>query len=232
MASESEPSVTPAHDCWTKNPAPLPGAAQSGKGGRGELMVKLGTVVSALLASSCCWLPPILIVMGVSGAGMMQTIEQYRPLLGVVTFSFLGAAFYMTYRPRGGAVETCCEPAPAGTKRRFNMMAVNKVMLWGVTVMAVVFVFFPGVTAKLMGSGAATITADMHQTEVAVIGMTCDGWALTAKTAINSVPGVLAVEVDYESKKAIVGTEPGTEVPKEEILAALVDIGYGGTFVE
>ena len=142
-------------------------------------MVKLGTVVSALLASSCCWLPPILFLMGVSSVGMIQVIEEYRWLFGVVTFSFLGAAFYMTYRPRRGAVEACCEPAPAGTKRRFNMMAVNKVMLWGVTVMAVVFVFFPGVTASLMGSltgsGAAAITAEMQQTEVTVSGMTCYG---------------------------------------------------------
>ncbi|MDA1166614.1 MAG: mercuric transporter MerT family protein [Planctomycetota bacterium] len=144
--------------------------------GRGELIAKVGTIVSTIIASSCCWLPPILLVAGVSGAGMTAALEEYRPYFIVVTFSFLAAAFYMTYRPRkaaAGGVEGCCAPA-AVSGRRFNMMTMNKIMLWAVTAMAVVFLFFPQVVTGLFAS-SNEITADMDQTVIKVIGMTCPG---------------------------------------------------------
>lgn len=38
--------------------------------------------------------------------------------------------------------------------------------------------------------------------------------------------------MDYETKLATVGTEPGKSVPKAELLAALESIGYKGEIVE
>lgn len=105
---------------------------------------------------------------------MTQALEEYRPYFIVVTFSFLAAAFYMTYRPRraaGGEVEDCCAPTPG---RRFNMMTMNKIMLWAVTVMAVVFLFFPQVITGLFAD-SGEFTADMDQSVIKVIGMTCPG---------------------------------------------------------
>ena len=130
------------------------------------------------MASSCCWLPPILILMGVSSAGMIQALETYRSLFMVVTLIFLGIAFYFTYRPRRAVAadtEECCAPVSATGKRRFNMMALNKVMLWGVTVMAVVFLFFPGVVTGMFSPDSPEFTADMQRTVFTVEGMTCEG---------------------------------------------------------
>ena len=96
----------------------------------------------------------------------------------VVTFGFLGTAFYFTYRPRRsvtGDTEDCCAPVLVTGKRRFNMMALNKVMLWGVTVMAVVFLFFPGVVTGMFSPDNGEITADMQRTLLTVEGMTCEG---------------------------------------------------------
>jgi hypothetical protein len=104
---------------------------------RGEKVAKIGTVISAIAASSCCWLPLVLLAAGVSGVGIAATLETYRPLFIVVTFGFLAAAFYFTYRPRKGAAtgeHACCvaKPsekrgdccAPSG-RRCFSMMAMN-----------------------------------------------------------------------------------------------------------
>lgn len=116
-------------------------------GSKGEKIAKIGTIISAIMASSCCWLPLVLLAVGVSGAGIASTLEAYRPYFMVITFGFLGAAFYLTYRPKkavtsGGdgccgteptSGKDCCAPA---TKGRFNMMTLNKAMLWVVTVMA------------------------------------------------------------------------------------------------
>ena len=85
---------------------------------RGERIAKIGTIVSAIVASSCCWLPPLLIGLGLLFGfsadrmiGVMKgSIETYRPVFMVVTFGFLGMAFYFTYRPRRmakGCAEHC-----------------------------------------------------------------------------------------------------------------------------
>ena len=142
---------------------------------RAERIAKVGTVVSAIMASSCCWLPPVLILFGVSGAGMVAMLEEYRPLMMVVTFSFLGMAFYFTYRPRrvAGGQEDCC--AANGGRRRFNMMMMNKVMLWAVTVMAVVFLFFPQFVTAMLAPDTGQFTAKMNRTFLKIEGMTCPG---------------------------------------------------------
>jgi hypothetical protein len=168
----------------------LPGATQittvgstvGESSGRGELIAKIGTIVSAIMASSCCWLPVLLLAVGVSGAGIATALEAYRPIFMVVTFGFLGMAFYFTYRPRHARpgslpMADCCATQPAeGTgRRRFSMMAMNKVMLWGVTVLAVVFLFFPQYVTQFLGTGNDEITAAMTRTELKVEGMTCEG---------------------------------------------------------
>ena len=162
----------------------MPGAAQnqsedqSSPSNRGERIAKAGTVVSAIMASSCCWLPPLLLVFGVSGAGMIAAIEEYRPYMMVVTFSFLAMAFYFTYRPKKAAAagqEDCCAPAADGPTRRFNMMTMNKVMLWAVTAMAIVFLFFPQFVTGMLTTDTGEFTADMDRTTVKIAHMTCFG---------------------------------------------------------
>ena len=192
------------------------------------------------MASACCWLPLLLLAVGVSGAGIAATLETYRPLFMVVTFGFLGAAFYLTYRPKKAAAEGghgCCPTegseaddccAPTG-KRRLNMMVLKKVMLWVVTLLAVAFLCFPSYVGVLFGTnGAAAVTEDMNQAVFQIEGMTCEGCATTVAQAIRQVPGVVAVDVNYEKGQAVVGVKPGNPIPKEEILTALKKAGYAG----
>jgi hypothetical protein len=53
---------------------------------------------------------------------------------------------------------------------------------------------------------------------------------IKAETALGSAPGVLAVKVEYPSGMAMIGTQAGVPVAREEILAALESIGYRGEF--
>lgn len=209
---------------------PTPAMPSSSKG---EKIAKTGTLLSAIMASACCWLPLVLLAVGVSGAGIASTLEAYRSLFIVVTFGFLAAAFYFTYRPKqaaAGGGHDCCAPA---TKGRLNMATLNKAMLWIVTVMAVACLFFPSYAGALFGTGNENaVTTDMNRTVIQVEGMTCDGCAATVAQAIRSVPGVQAVTVSYEKREAIVGTNPSQPIPKNKILVALEKAGYGGSFVE
>lgn len=202
---------------------------------RGETIAKVGTIASAVVASSCCWLPLVLLAAGVSGAGIASTLESYRPLFIVVTFGFLAAAFYFTYRPtrktsdaNGSTSDDCCSPDSA---TRFNMMALNKVMLWAVAVIAVVFLLTPSYIGVFLGSNSPGVADNMQRSELTLEGMTCEGCSAIAANAIRSVSGVLAAEVSYENGKAVVGSAPCCDVPKESILAALERVGYRGTFI-
>ncbi len=213
---------------------PTPGQSSANKG---EKIAKAGTLVSAIMASSCCWLPLVLLAVGVSGAGIASTLEAYRPLFMVVTFGFLGAAFYFTYRPRKAAaghdccsteatrMDDCCAPTAKG---RFNRVALNKAMLWGVTVMAVAFLFFPSYVGAIIGGDGKAVTENMNRAVIHVDGMTCQGCAALVAKAIRTAPDVLAVEVDYEKGEAVVGTEICCPVPEKEILTAIQSAGFDG----
>lgn len=217
--------------------------------GLGEKIAKIGTVVSAIVASACCWLPLVLLAVGVSGAGIAATLEAYRPLFIVVTFGFLAAAFYFTYRPKktasegghgccppgqstaAGADADCCAPAHKG---RFSMMAMNKAMLWVVTILAVAFLLFPHYVGAILGTSGGqdiVVTREMNQAVLQIDGMTCQGCEAVAEKAIHTVAGVLAVEVSYEKGEAVVGVNASRDIPTDEILAALANVGYQGRFV-
>jgi len=209
---------------------------------RAEAITKVGTVLSAIMASACCWLPLLLVAVGVSGAGIAATLEAYRPLFIVLTFGFLAAALYFTYRPRksstveGDCCSTatdCCAVPNGGPKRRFSLMTFNKVMLWGVTLLAVGFLVFPKYASLLVASRQAeseTTNADLvRKTTVAIEGMTCEACSVSLEKAIRGVPGVLNAKVDYRNKQAVVSSEACCAFPKDEILKAIEDAGYSGS---
>tara|TARA_R110002096_G_scaffold11_1_gene73 strand:+ start:1167 stop:2357 length:1191 start_codon:yes stop_codon:yes gene_type:complete len=209
--------------------------------GRGEKIAKVGTIVSAIMASSCCWLPLVLLAVGVSGAGIATVLETYRPLFMLITFGFLGAAFYFNYRPRPASDAnqdaSCCDSTTVGesqcctpkTTLRWSMAAMNKVMLWGVTLLAIAFLAFPSYVGLLFGAGNnAVVTDDMNRAVLVIEGMTCEGCATTVSEAIKSVDGVIAVEVNYEIKQAIIGANICCPVPIAKIKSALAKVGYAG----
>ncbi len=207
--------------------------------GRGEKIARFGTLLSAIMASSCCWLPLLLLAVGVSGAGIVSTLEAYRPLFMTVTFGFLAAAFYFTYRPKkvglaGG--DNCCPTEPtieksccsSTSKRRFSMQTMNKVMFWWVTAMSIGFLFFPSYVGILLGGGGETVSEEMNRAVFKIEGMTCEGCAATLEKTLQFVPGVLAVEVDFNTGEALVGTMSCCLIPEEGILATVRKRGFEG----
>lgn len=91
-------------------------------------------------------------------------MQEYRPLFMAVTFGFLAFAFYLTYRPRDASTSGRRGPHQ-------KIMTLNKVMLWGVAVVAVIFLFFPQLfTSSVVADDV--FTADMDRTVINIDGMT------------------------------------------------------------
>ncbi len=75
-----------------------------------------GSVIGAILASSCCIVPLVLVTLGASGAwiGNLTVLEPYKPFFATVTFVFLGFGYWQVYRKREEACEVgsyCATPA-------------------------------------------------------------------------------------------------------------------------
>ena len=79
-----------------------------------------GGLIGALLTSSCCVLPLVLVSIGLSGAwiGHLTALEPYSPLFAAIALLCIGLGFWHVYVGNGGA---------CGTKRS---VLITKMALW------------------------------------------------------------------------------------------------------
>ena len=90
-----------------------------------------GGVFGALLASSCCILPLILISLGVSGAwiGSLTALEAYKPVFIGIAAVFIAAGFWHVYFRKA-------EPCEDGTAcARPDTARLTKAALWISTIL-------------------------------------------------------------------------------------------------
>ena len=94
-------------------------------------MSQFGSLLFALLASSCCILPLVLTFLGVGSLGLSTILLPYKGILMGVTGVVLTAAFYFTYRKPKDCDDGSCEvPRP-------NMLRFSRITLWLVTVLVI-----------------------------------------------------------------------------------------------
>lgn len=64
-----------------------------------EKLSGAGALVGAILASSCCWLPLLLVAIGAGSAvGVARVMDAYRIPFAVLALAALGSAWYFSYR--------------------------------------------------------------------------------------------------------------------------------------
>jgi mercuric ion transport protein len=92
-----------------------------------------GGVIGAVLASSCCIAPLMLLTLGVSGAwiGNLTALEPYQPVFLGVALVFIGLGFRQVY----------CKPKPACEEGSYcakpESALVTKTALWVATLLVV-----------------------------------------------------------------------------------------------
>jgi mercuric ion transport protein len=85
-----------------------------------------GSAIAAVLASSCCIAPLVLVTLGVSGAwiGSLSALEPYTPWFVAITIVFLGLGFWQVYVKEKPACEEDLYCATPASDR------VIKIILW------------------------------------------------------------------------------------------------------
>ena len=93
-----------------------------------------GGVVGAILASTCCVAPLVLLMLGVSGAwiGNLTALEPYKPIFAGVALVFIGLGFRQVYFK----VQPVCEDG--SYCGRPESALITKSALWLSTVLVVV----------------------------------------------------------------------------------------------
>ena len=88
-----------------------------------------GGVVGAVLASSCCIGPLLLITLGASGAwiGNLTALKAYQPVFVPVTLAFLGFGFWQVY---GKSKQSCDDDSYCASPSSDRLI---KVALWVAT---------------------------------------------------------------------------------------------------
>lgn len=91
-----------------------------------------GSLIGAVLASSCCILPLLLLTLGVSGAwiGHLTVLAPYQPVFLLATGGFLAAGFWAVYqRPK-----PACDPGSYCASPRSDQLI--RLALWTATTLA------------------------------------------------------------------------------------------------
>lgn len=182
-----------------------------------------GSILTAILASSCCIGPLVLAAIGVGGASFFAPIAKFRPIFIGITFAFIGVSYYFTY----GRKKACC-PGESPKRRLWT----QEVPLWVITVLAVGLTAFT-YTKDYIGTRDVKTPleskGDYKIVNLHVDGITCAGCAKTIKSALLGVRGVKAVSVSLENHEVEVGLKKDLDfIPIQELLEALEKKGYKG----
>ncbi len=192
---------------------------------RAGLIAAGGSVVSAVVASACCWLPLIHIAFGLSAGGVSSWFGQWRPLFLVVAAVLLCVGFYLIYLRK-----PACEPGSVCAVPNPKLRRFNRVMFWLATVAVVGFSFFPNyvgyfvvgtATAESSAAGANTVAVTLH-----IEGMTCEACATHIQSELMKVPGVKTAAVSYSEGQAAVTTDATSPASRNSLVEAVQRAGY------
>ena len=107
-----------------------------------------GGALGAILASSCCIAPLLLLSLGIGGAwiGNLAALYPYKLYFLVPTAALLAGGFYTVYRkPKAAACEEAGYCATPISDR------INKSVLWGSSVLVLAALAFPYFAPLVLG---------------------------------------------------------------------------------
>lgn len=179
-------------------------------------------ILAALAASSCCIPPVIAAIAGVGGAaGTLSWMEPLRPYLIGLAVIAIGYAWYSHLKPKK-ADDCGCDIE----KPKFYQ---TKGFLVGITLFAALSISFPYYSGIFYPDNTQEViiseNSSLQKISVSIEGMTCDACQHHVNSAVNALPGIIAVNSSYEKGNAEVEFD-NTQTTALEIEKAINSTGY------
>lgn len=187
--------------------------------GIGAALAAIGT---AAISSACCWLPLLLVALGVSAVGVGALFESLRVPFLLLSLLSLGFGFYWVFFRNTVWVsgEAFASPDSAVSRR-------NKLLLWIALVFVAAFALFPEYVSVLVTPSPISskpLASDSTMVVYMVKGMSCGGCESHAKKALEAIDGVRSAEVSYDEGVArVTWFVPPDD---EKVVVALDKLGY------
>ena len=114
---------------------------------RRQGLIATGSIIGAIVASSCCIVPLALFSLGITGVwiGNLAALTPYQPIIIPITVGFLGYGFYLVYwKPKKVYADgtACARPLPN---------RIVKTAMWVATVLVAAAIACPYVAPVLLG---------------------------------------------------------------------------------
>jgi mercuric ion transport protein len=129
--------------------SPMTDDGNAGGADRARPWLAIGGVLAAIGASSCCVLPFLFFVLGVSGAwiGNLTALAPYQPIFLAVAAGFIGLGFWRVYR-RPVAIDCAQDQWCARPRSQW----LTKAALWAATALVVLALAFPYFAPALLSA--------------------------------------------------------------------------------
>lgn len=209
-----------------------------------------GAIIAALIASLCCILPLLFVVLGISSLGMAAIFEPFRPYLMGGAIILLALAYYWIYFKADKSAD--CAPAAECSTKSSNLG--SRIGLWGATLAVVLFAFTPYITAAIANRVSVkepeiiksdddcclpksasktneTVSADnqlpanLKRVTFTVTGMSCAACEPAIRIALEKTAGVKRADVSYERGNAVVDYDPNKTSP-DKLREVINGTGY------
>lgn len=200
--------------------AALTGIALTPSAGQARFAA-MSSLLAAALSSACCWLPLLLVGVGVSAGGVSVAFASFRPWL--IGFAVASLGFGVWINERRSRATEACECAPGYRRRRM----LNRFML-AISAMGVVaFALFPRYVDAVLGQRPPINTSRAAQeVTLHVEGMTCTGCVTGIETALRRLPGVVLADASYDDGTVVVGLAPDASLGTDALMRAVAQAGY------
>lgn len=173
---------------------------------------------AGIIASLCCIIPLLLIILGLTSASVALKFVQYKPYFIVFSIIFLLGSIWYFFRKEK---KICCPSEDRPNKRWFIATAVGIHLL---TFLILLYVLFPTISPFLYNffSGEAKLSAgndisNLRQLTLKISGMTCSSCAAGIKYSLERLPEISKAEVSFYSSQAIITYDPNKISPEEII---------------
>lgn len=189
-------------------------------------LIYTGTVMAALAASACCWIPALLAGGAAGSLGISAVLAPWRPYLLALTGLYLLSGFWMVYRkPKA----SCCDSDGCASADATRPRKVNIALMWVIAVFAIAMAAYPSIIAAFTsyddGSNVAAAAPGTSILVFKVEGMDCEACAVLIKREVEKVPGVRSASIDFKKKQLVVAIEYSNLDPAP-ILTAVKRVGF------